>query len=160
MALVEKKPGGSDPGCLKRVYFPLSLHCLIAHGSQECFPVKAGQQGPQSCHPAPCPWLLGRKELFPAAKRAPLLQRASFSAFPASQKETSPGSNGLITRCLVGRAISSQMPGFAICAAPGLWEGTGLTLPFHLTQPSHSRDYPRLSKAKLRSRRPPILPGH
>lgn len=64
--LIEKKPGRSDPGCLKRVYFPFSLHCLIAHGSQECFPVKAGLEGPQSSPPAPCLCLLGRKELFPA----------------------------------------------------------------------------------------------
>lgn len=72
----------------------------------------------------------------------------------------SPEWNGFITRCLAGWAVSTQIPGFAICAAPGLWEGAGLTLPFHLTQPSHSRDYPPLSKGKLRSRRPPILPEH
>lgn len=94
-----------------------------------------------------------------AVKWAPLLQRAA--AIPPSQKKkTSPGRNGFITRCLAGWAGSPQIPGFAICAASGLWEGAGLTLPFHLTQPSHSRDYPRLSKGKLRSRRPPILPEH
>lgn len=115
-----------------------------------------------SCTPSPAP---GEKRAIPSSLlslQGHLSSRelASLPSFPPSQKKTPLGRNGFITRCLAGWAVSPQIPGFAICAASGLWEGAGLTLPFHLTQPSHSRDYPRLSKGKLRSRRPPILPEH
>lgn len=133
----------------------------MAAGNAPQWKHKWRRHSPPLLHPVPSSW--GEKsysQLSAQPARAPLLQRAGFAAFPPSQKKTSPGRNGFITRCLAGWAVSPQIPGFAICAASGLWEGAGLTLPFHLTQPSHSRDYPRLSKGKLRSRRPPILPEH
>lgn len=138
---MERQPGRSDPG------------------SVPSLPTAAGDapRWNSSARGTPAPWPVSCREMGYSLLSA-RLQRGHFSSgerLPCLPP--SPGRNGFITRCLAGWAVSTQIPGFAICAAPGLWEGAGLTLPFHLTQPSHSRDYPALSKGKLRSRRPPIL---
>lgn len=119
--------------------------------------------GSTALSPSPCPQPPGSTEPFRA--RAPLrlrkghLQRAGLAA-SLPERDISRKKR-IRHKALSGMSRPPpQIPGFAICAAAELWEGAGLALPFHLTQPSHSRDYPRLSKGKLQSRRPPILPAH
>lgn len=137
---------------------PLGLTPVLAttpcpsppRGSQECCLMKAQRERARSCplHPAHSSW---------AEKSFSLLGlRKGLSCLPPLS-----GKKWIHHKVLSGMSCPPpQIPGFAICAASGLWEGTGLALPFHLTQSSHSRDYLRLSKGKLRSRRPPILPEH
>lgn len=152
---MEKKPGRSDPGRDGQVHLQCPLTAL-ACGSWGCSQVRHQWKGHS---PEPCPYP-GRKWAIPS----PLLrlQKGHFSS-----RERLPFLPSISRmKWIHHKALKRDEPSplksrdlqFALLR--GLWEGAGLTLPFHLTQPSHSRDYPPLSKGKLRSRRPPILPEH
>jgi len=107
--LLEKKPGRSDPGCAEGVCLPASPHSLTATQMLPDESMNGGGRVLPSCTLCPAP---GGKRVVPSdLLRLPNGHLSSGElasppslppSLPPSQKKTSPGRNGFITRCLAG----------------------------------------------------------